>query len=68
MVVGDLDPMLSGKAFEGVLGLKCLGRSQIGCHEVYRLEAREVVNKDGGILVPSLGETALSLAKEARLC
>jgi hypothetical protein len=27
-----------------------------------------MVNKDGGILVASLGETALGLAKEARLC
>jgi hypothetical protein len=25
MVVGDLDPMLSGKAFKDVLGLECLG-------------------------------------------
>jgi hypothetical protein len=32
------------------------------------LEAQEMVSKDGGILVASLGETALSLAKEARLC
>jgi hypothetical protein len=68
MVVGDLDPMLGGKAFKGVLGLECLGRSLIGCHEVDVLESREMVNKDGGILVASLGETALGLAKEARLC
>jgi hypothetical protein len=27
-----------------------------------------MVNKDGGILVASLGEMALGLAKEARLC
>ena len=27
-----------------------------------------MVNKDGGILLASLGETALGLAKEARLC
>jgi hypothetical protein len=68
MVVGDLDPMIGGKVFKGVLGLECLVRSKIGCHEVDVLEAREIVNKDGGILVASLGETALGLAKEARLC
>jgi hypothetical protein len=67
VVMGDADPMLGCEAFEGVLRVESFLAGEVRRHEVHELEAREVIDEDGSVLVSGLGEYALRLAIESWL-
>ncbi len=53
--------------FKGKLGRKCFVRLVIKL-EVDKLEAAEVVGKNGGAFVALLGEFAFQLCKKSHFC
>ena len=67
VVVGDADPVLGGKAFEGVLRVDGFLASQIARHQINKLEARIMVDENSGILVSRLGEYPLCLCEKSWL-
>ncbi len=67
VVVLDLHAVLGGKAFKSALGIKGLLQGKIACHKIDKSEMQVVVNKNGHIIVASLGECTLCLAIETWL-
>jgi hypothetical protein len=64
VVVLDSYAMFGGKSLECSFCVDGLGRGEITCHQVDKLERGEVINKDHGVAVASFGECAFCLAIE----
>jgi hypothetical protein len=61
MVVADADAVFGGEAFEGTLRLEGLVGRQVARHEVGKMEARKMINEDGGVAITRLGEAPFCL-------
>ncbi len=66
VVVEDVDAMLLGEVFEGLLGFHGFLGGKLG-HQMNVLEPGVVVQEDGGCCVALLGECPLQLSNEAHL-
>ncbi len=67
VVVLDFHVVLDCIVFKSALGIKGLRQGKIVCHQIDKFEMQVVVNKDGRILVASLGECTLRPAIETWL-
>ena len=55
MLVQNFKTVVSSKLLKGTLGLDCFARLQI-LHQMNKLQAGVMVNKDGGAVVATIGE------------
>ena len=67
VVVCNLHSVLGGIALERMLGINGFGRSQVCCHQIHKLQTREIVHKNSGILVVGPGKLPLCLSEETWL-